>query len=82
MPPSQEKQGQQNRMSQLRGLSPSQNPRRRADPEPATPSKKPKPTAEASDAVPPDVRDRIDSPPPSPPAEKPKKKSGWNPFGR
>lgn len=54
---------------------------------PAAPAKKPaakpKPAeAEIEETPPPDVRDRIDSPPPAPPAEKPKQKSGWNPFGR
>jgi hypothetical protein len=54
---------------------------------PATPAKKPaakpKPAAaEIEETPPPDVRDRIDNPPPAPPAEKPKQKSGWNPFGR
>jgi hypothetical protein len=43
------------------------------------PAAKPKPAAEEAA---PDVRDRIDNPPAPPPAEKPKPKSGWNPFGR
>jgi hypothetical protein len=46
------------------------------------PAAKSKPAAAAVDDTPPDVRDRIDNPPPPPPAEKPKQKSGWNPFGR
>jgi hypothetical protein len=50
------------------------------------PAAKPKPAAaEIEDTAPPDVRDRIDNPPPAPPpaAEKPKQqKSIWNPFGR
>jgi hypothetical protein len=45
------------------------------------PAAKPKPAAEAQEPAP-DVRDRIDNPPAPPPAEKPKQKSGWNPFGR
>jgi hypothetical protein len=48
---------------------------------PATSAKKSKPPVEAQDTAP-DVRDRIDNPPPAPPAEKPKQKSIWNPFGR
>jgi outer membrane biosynthesis protein TonB len=48
------------------------------------PAAKPKPAAaEIEETAPPDVRDRIDTPPPAPPpSEKPKQKSGWNPFGR
>lgn len=48
------------------------------------PAAKPKPAAaEIGETAPPDVRDRIDTPPPAPPpSEKPKQKSGWNPFGR
>jgi hypothetical protein len=53
---------------------------------PASPAKKPakpKPAAvEVEDTAPPDVRDRIDNPPAPPPAEKPKQKAPWNPFGR
>jgi hypothetical protein len=54
---------------------------------PAAPAKKPaakpKPAAaEAEETAPPDVRDRIDNPAAPPPAEKPKEKSIWNPFGR
>jgi hypothetical protein len=57
---------------------------------PAAPAKKPaakpKPAAETEETVVSpqvDVRDRIDSPPPAPPAEKPKPKNSiWNPFGR
>ena len=47
------------------------------------PAAKPKPAAEIEE-TPPDVRDRIDSPPPAPrpTAEKPKQKGIWNPFGR
>jgi outer membrane biosynthesis protein TonB len=51
---------------------------------PAAPARKaaekPKP-AETEDIAP-DVRDRIDNPPPPSPAAKPKEKSIWNPFGR
>lgn len=50
------------------------------------PAAKPKPaSAEIQETAPPDVRDRIDNPPPAPPAaEKPKQqeKGIWNPFGR
>ena len=40
----------------------------------------PKAASETPSSV--DVRDRLDSPPAAPPPEKPKKKSGWNSFGR
>ncbi len=54
---------------------------------PAAPAKKPaakpQPAAtEVEETAPTDVRDRIDTPPPAPPAAQPKQKSGWNPFGR
>jgi hypothetical protein len=57
---------------------------------PAAPAKKPaakpKPAAETEETVVSpqvDLRDRIDSPPLAPPAEKPKPKNSiWNPFGR
>jgi outer membrane biosynthesis protein TonB len=42
-------------------------------------AEKPKPAEIEAEA--PDVRDRIDSPPASPPAVKPKPKNNWNPFG-
>jgi hypothetical protein len=61
-------------------------PEAKAEPEPAKPPPPPAPkkakpkTGDASTSV--DVRDRIDTPPATPPAEKPKQRGGWNPFGR
>jgi hypothetical protein len=52
----------------------------------AKPKEKPKATKNAESPAPEatrgDVRDRLDTPPPAPAPEKPKKKGGWNPFGR
>jgi hypothetical protein len=53
-------------------------------PTPAATPKKAKPKADTDKAATSvDVRDRLDGPPPSPPpADKPKQKGSWNPFGR
>ena len=52
-------------------------------PPPSPTPKKAKPKTNAGDAsTSVDVRDRIDTPPATPPAEKPKPRGGWNPFGR
>ena len=62
-------------------------PEAKVEPEPVKPpppaQKKAKPKVPAGDAATSvDVRDRIDTPPATPPAEKPKQRGGWNPFGR
>ena len=60
-------------------------PEAKAQPEPikppSSPAKKAKPKTNASDSTV-DVRDRIETTPATPPAEKPKQRGGWNPFGR
>jgi hypothetical protein len=67
--------------------APKPEPKAQPEPEPvkppSPPAKKAKPKTNASDsAASVDVRDRIETPPAAPPAEKPKQRGGWNPFGR